>query len=178
MKVIFLRHGRYEYNVKRIFNQDVKIKISLDDVGREQARKAGKILLGMGVDIIYSSEFQRVKETVEIVNESLKKKIIFDSDLNEYKSGNRFEGRAVKNYFDEAESDRFNFKTEDGESWNDLVIRARKFINKLRKTHYKCVLIVSHEWPILAMRQVILKLDNEIAIDFRVGNCQILEYDA
>ncbi len=177
MRVIFLRHGQYDYNLKRVINQDKKIKIGLNETGKKQAFEVSGKLKRKKIELIFCSEFLRARETAEIINKVLGAKIKFDKRVNEFKAGREFEGKTTRFYLDKEAGNKYNFKTKDGESWNELVERLSEFLNSLKKKKYECVLVVSHEWPIMAAREAVFKLSNYEARNSRVGNCELLEFE-
>jgi probable phosphoglycerate mutase len=65
----FLRHGRTSSNVLGLIqgHQDV----GLDEVGRQEAKDAGRALDGLGVGRIVASDLSRVSDTARLVAEEL-----------------------------------------------------------------------------------------------------------
>ena len=64
-----LRHGRTEANARGLLLG--RADPALDDVGRDQARRAGEALVGAGVDRIVTSPLQRCRATAALVGEAL-----------------------------------------------------------------------------------------------------------
>ncbi len=60
---------------------------SFNKKGQEEAEKIIPYLVDKNIDIIYSSDLLRAKQTAEIVNKKLNKPIIFDRALRELHSG-------------------------------------------------------------------------------------------
>ena len=65
----FLRHGRTDYNLRRIVQG--QLDIPLDDTGRAQARAAADVLADAPIGCIVSSDLIRARETAEIVGARL-----------------------------------------------------------------------------------------------------------
>src|SRR3954465_3816953 len=63
--IILCRHGESEGNRGRRFGGHGATPLT--DRGREQARSAGKSLIGSGVDVVYSSDLPRAVETAQLI---------------------------------------------------------------------------------------------------------------
>jgi len=83
MKVIFIRHGQTDYNVKGLINGDKNVIVHLTAKGRKQVVVAAKKLAAIPFDVIYRSEFIRAKETTEILNSVRDIPVIVDKRVNE-----------------------------------------------------------------------------------------------
>jgi len=175
MKVVFLRHGESEYNVKGLVNTDPKKKIHLTLKGRRQAGEIREKLEGIEFDIVLVSEFLRAKETAMIVNEYSQVPMFVDKRLNEVSLG--YEGKKDENFLTDAGADLFNFKGNGKESWHDLRKRIGEFLEDLKKENYENVLIVSHQWPIRVVNGVINNLSDEEAYAVPFGNCDFFEFE-
>ena len=69
-KVLYVRHGQSETNLRGVFaggNDDTR----LTDLGREQAKNAGKELKGIKIDRIICSPLSRTYETAQIIAKEL-----------------------------------------------------------------------------------------------------------
>lgn len=87
----FVRHGESQANVNQVF-AGINRPAPLTQVGRQQARLAGRCILNMNVKIdqIVSSPLERARETAEIIADSLgidPAGIAFDARLIEYDVG-------------------------------------------------------------------------------------------
>ena len=76
MNIYLIRHGRQN---SKLCNVDVE----LSDEGREQAHSVGKRLAKYGIEVVYSSNLIRAKETADIINEYVKKPRFVDERLRE-----------------------------------------------------------------------------------------------
>ena len=148
-KLIIVRHGQTQMNVEGIFFG--KLDPGLNEMGRDQCKKAGDILKKHGYDAIYSSDLLRASETAELIN-YLKLPIKFDKRLQEIDFG-IFEGLSYKEikekYPVECEKSKNEWKTFDfvtGESLERLQSRAVEFVESLDKT--KNNLVVTH-WGVI-----------------------------
>ncbi len=82
MRLILVRHAESKANAEGI-NQGQKIDTSLSKLGIRQAKQVAQRLKDEKIDIIYSSDLKRAKETSEQINKFHKLKIIYDKRLRE-----------------------------------------------------------------------------------------------
>lgn len=178
MKVVLLRHGESEANVRDLINGDPKNKdtFPLTAKGKRQAQRAGVKLKEYPFDAIYATEFIRTQQTAHYVNTHHSLPIIIDKGLNEPNFG--YEGKTAAAFNKIAfKTDFFNFRGNGKESWNDLKKRIARFIKKLQKKNYDCVLIVTHQWVAEAFYQLCTGISNEEAHGMHIKNCVILEVE-
>ncbi len=173
-----MRHAQSEYNVNSLINQDPKIKVNITEMGKKQAREVGKELKKKNFEIVFVSDFLRVKQTAELVKGERKIEMIIDKRLNEFKLG--FEGQSAEVYYDlrRKSGNVLNYKgNENSESFVDLVNRVKGFVNYLKenKERYSCVLVVTHEAVIQALKVILLKIDEKKAYLTPFGNCKYFE---
>ena len=83
-KLILLRHGQSEWNLQNRFTGWVDVDLS--EKGEEEAKKAGRLLEGMNIDVLFTSVLKRAIRTAEIALDEMGVKdikIIRDAALNE-----------------------------------------------------------------------------------------------
>ncbi len=148
MLIIFVRHGESELN-KKGKHQFSDTKLS--KVGIKQAELVSKRLFGIKADLIISSKYQRAKQTAQIINRRLKKKVVYTDLFIEKKGpteiiGHQHGGPEEIKYLLEREKHLNDPKWHysDEENFFDVKKRARKAINYLLKTGKKSVIVVSH----------------------------------
>ena len=154
-KYFAMRHGQAESNVENFINSRIENNnCHLTEKGKKQVLAAAKILRQAQdkIDLIFSSDFLRTRETAEIVAEKLgfeKSKIIFDERLREINTG-IFDGQNVENYRKFATVEEKFYKTPSkGENLTDLKNRVAEFLYEIDKKYSdKNILIISHEYPI------------------------------
>ncbi|MBI5401693.1 class I tRNA ligase family protein, partial [Candidatus Wolfebacteria bacterium] len=156
-KYFVLRHGESENNVKNIVNSNIKHNhFHLTEKGRKQVLVAAKKHKNKKIDIIFSSDFERTKETAEIFADEIglsKSKIIYDKRLREVNTG-IFDGRNPQDYHDYFTSfeEKFYKAPPEGENLNELKNRMADFLYNIdAKYKNKNILIISHEYPIWQM---------------------------
>lgn len=178
MKVYFIRHGESEVNVRQEINEDVSRIVHLTPLGKKQAEEAGKKLKGKGIEVIFCSPFTRTKETAEILNKVLKKKIIVDKRIREIYLG--FEGENVERYREARRASgegHFNFKIRGAENFADAAERFKDFIEELRSENYDSVLVVTHEIGLMLAGYLFGKVKKEEVAKEKFGNCEIVEFE-
>ena len=152
-KLILVRHGQSEKNVKNVFSS-VYDGYPLTKLGEAEAREGAKLLKKEKIDIIYSSPVLRAKQTAQILAKG-HGEIIVDERIREVNSGQWDERGFLE---PEVLAERTAFKKlspEDfyhtprgktGESWHAVEERMVNFLKDIIIRHKGgTVLIVSHE---------------------------------
>ncbi len=163
-KIILVRHGESEKNIKNVFSC-VFEGYPLTKLGESQARNGVKLLGKEKVSAIYASPVFRTKQTAGIYAKKLKKEVVVDNRLREVDSGvwdeKRFddewvlkEQKAYKNLSHEGFYVAPRGST--GESWKQVEDRATDFFKEIIKKHKgETVVIVSHEGPLAFLMRYI-----------------------
>lgn len=156
-KYYILRHGEALSNVKNIVScWPEKFKNPLTRLGKEQVKESAEKLknlteqAGKGIDLIFSSDMLRTKQTAQIVGKALKVNPEFDKRLREYNVG-VFNGRPVMDFTEFLTNNliRFNKKSKGGETYSDIINRTFEFLKDIdKKYENKNILIVSHQVPL------------------------------
>ena len=152
-----MRHGEAEQNVKEILNSKLETNhYHLTEKGKKQVLATAKKIAKEKIDLFFSSDLLRAKETSEIIVDSLKigrDKIIFDKRVREVDFG-IFDGKKsqeYRNYF-ASYKERFEKNPPDGENFSQLKNRVSEFLYDIDKKYSnKKILIISHEAPIWCM---------------------------
>lgn len=151
MKLFIIRHGESEANAKGI-HQGQRIDTSLSKLGRSQAKKLAKRLKNEKIEVIYTSDLKRAKETAEEINKFHQVKLISDRRLREFDMGdfteieNKWE---IFQKYKEEESkkksiERYKVSPPNGESEWQHFLRVEEFLGDLLKTNYKSIVVVAH----------------------------------
>jgi len=82
MRLILIRHAESEANAKGI-NQGQKVDTFLSKLGVKQAKQVAQRLGDEKIEIIYSSDLKRAKQTAEEINKFHKLEIVYDKRLRE-----------------------------------------------------------------------------------------------
>jgi broad specificity phosphatase PhoE len=144
-----LRHGEAVSNKKKIVSSwPEKFSNPLTQKGKQQIKRLVPKIKALNINLIFSSDLLRTKQTARIISEALKFKIKFDKRLREVKTGN-FEGKPLEEWYDFYQHHYKNFFTKKpkngGENYREVKKRARKFLIEINKKYKnKKILIVSH----------------------------------
>lgn len=150
MKLILVRHGHTDALKHGIIQGHSHVP--LNRLGRSQARKVAIALRRKKIDVIYSSDSARARETAEAIGKFHPHlEIHFTSKLREKGQG-IYEGRRSELYFKHEPKDftrRQIWRPRKGESFMDLHSRIKGWWQEVRKQHRReTVLIVSHGGPL------------------------------
>lgn len=151
MEIYIVRHGETVWNKEKRIQG--RADIELNEYGRELAIKTGEALKDVHFDIIYSSPLKRAYETACLIRGNRNIDIIKDDRIKEVSFG-IFEGKCMdeliengtsfKDFFDHPE---IYLPAEEGESLEDLCIRAKNFICEIiekHKNNSQRIMIVAH----------------------------------
>jgi len=148
-KYFLLRHGQTIYQkekIKLLYLESDNDKLTITEEGKEKIKQQAEILKDKNIDLIFCSPYLRTRDTAEIVNEVLQKKIIFDERLIDVKMG-EFAGKSTDNYEIFFIRDRLGFSERPAgrENWKDILQRIESFITDVEKKYQgKNILVVSH----------------------------------
>ena len=174
-KIILLRHGESEKNVKHILD-DTPGVFPLTHEGKKKAKEAAEFIRAQGhVDALYTSPIRRAEETAGIVGKALGKEVVVDERFREVDSGS-WDGKKEGDADLEQERGAYRDLPPDvyyrtkrgatGESWEEVEKRMTEGLSDiLRKHKGETVVIVSHEGPIVYLLKAI-------------GNLTMLESDS
>ncbi|OGZ17427.1 MAG: hypothetical protein A2Z78_01620 [Candidatus Nealsonbacteria bacterium RBG_13_36_15] len=160
-----LRHGRVDQQIKRkefIYNWPDIPSVKLTKAGIDQIKKAAKILKKERIDLIYSSDIYRTRQTALIVANELGLKIKFDKRLRDINLG-IYHGKLRKEFFQDfpLSIKRFTQRPTRGENWNDVKKRLSGFLKEVEKKHKnKNILIIGHGDPLWLLEGIIKGFSN------------------
>ncbi len=149
---IFLRHGEAENNRQSIVSSyPEKKKHPLTIKGAKEIEKLIPWFKKKNVDLVFSSDLLRTRETAQIIAGALNKKIIFDKRLRENSFG-IYNGRSREEWLSlfRNQMDKCTIRPEGGENLRDVQKRMMEFLKEMdNKYKGKTILIVSHANPII-----------------------------
>lgn len=165
-RYFIMRHGESEKNVKGIISSSVDDGIHVTKKGEWDAEQEALTLKQEHIDLIITSPLLRAKETAAIVAKALgmnETAIHADARLAEYNHGS-WDGKLDSEWWNTYPDPRVLFERgpEGAESINDMRIRLGDFLYEIERTYSgKAVLIISHGWPLAALRAVSEGADTE-----------------
>jgi broad specificity phosphatase PhoE len=171
MRLYFARHGQSEANVLRVISNRGLVH-PLTELGREQATQLAQTLLAVPISKIYSSPLLRAQQTAKIVAATLKLPVEIADALREPDCGIA-EGRSDESAWAEhrqawiawLDEQRYDYRIEGGESFNDLRARFVPFIDRLLAEHDGTsdqLLLISHGELLIMMLSVMLTNAGEV----------------
>ncbi len=151
-KYFVMRHGEAESNATNIISTRVENPTHLTEKGKIQAEETAKKLSLEKIEIIFSSDFIRTRETAEIIATNVgisKEEIIYDARLREVNAGD-FDGQNVnvyRSYFS-SYGERYTKRPPEGETLMEVKCRIMSFLDEVEaKYSGKTILFVTHENP-------------------------------
>ncbi|MBI5798107.1 histidine phosphatase family protein [Candidatus Woesearchaeota archaeon] len=174
MKLILVRHGQSEHNVKGIMQGHISSKLT--EQGKKQAQDAADILKNERIDEIYASDLGRVIETANIINTYHQNKIKFTPVLRERSMG-KFEGQPaeiLENAVKESGEAYHLFRPDGGESCLDTRNKMIIFLNEMIVKHaHQTILLVTSGGNILELLLYLLKAPREDYKKYNPPNCGV-----
>jgi len=160
-----LRHGKSLRNKKNIAScWPEKPPQPLTREGKRQIKKAARKLKKNKIDLIFSSDLLRTKQTANIVGKDLGIKPKLDKRLREVNVG-VLNGKKINKiseyWFNEKKllpleytKRRFKIPAPKGESYSNVEKRALNFLKEIDKRYKgKNILIVSHQRPLTLLEK-------------------------
>jgi broad specificity phosphatase PhoE len=167
--------------------------VPLSELGERQAAALGEWCARHldPIDAVVSSPYFRARETAAIALREAGWRgvpVEIDERLREKEFGalDRLTNAGIETKFPEQVALRralgkFYYRPPGGESWTDVILRLRSFVESLLREHPgQRVAIVTHQVCVLCLRYIIEKLteDELLAIDHEgdVANCAVTTY--
>ncbi|MCX6792643.1 MAG: histidine phosphatase family protein [Candidatus Falkowbacteria bacterium] len=181
MKMILVRHGQSNYNLKDLCNGLPSKKVYLTPLGKKQASEVALKLAKKKIDVIYISKLFRSEQTAKIINRYHKVKMIADKRLNDRLMG-EFENKSAALFYAwrDKSKEPWAIAPKGGESYIDLEKRVKLFLNDLIAKDYKTVLVVSHLTVIAVIQGYFKRLSNRTIDRLNekdIPNCKVVIVD-
>jgi Fructose-2,6-bisphosphatase len=148
MKVFLVRHGHSRLNGKGI-HQPPDTKLS--DTGIRQAEAIAERFVGVNVDIILSSRYERAAHTARIISNRIDRPVVHTDLLNEFKNPSEVEGKkndsayAIKiNKMIISHADDPKWHYSDEENIFDRIARGKKVVKYIENRKEEHVLVCTH----------------------------------
>jgi broad specificity phosphatase PhoE len=166
-RYFLLRHGYSLKNQKDIAScWPEKFYLPLTKEGKKQIKEVTKKLRKKKIDLIFSSDILRTKQTANIIGEELGLKPKLDKRLREVNVG-ILNGESIKKigrFYDkerkltplEYYTKRFQMAPPKGEKYSEVEQRLYNFIKEIEaKYKNKNILIISHQRPLTLLEKVV-----------------------
>jgi broad specificity phosphatase PhoE len=205
-----VRHGQSSGNVARdaaeaagladitIAERDVDVPLS--PLGERQSDALGRWLVGLPPaqvpTVLLASPYLRARQTAERVRAAIAAagdaavpEMTLDERLREKEFGilDRLTRNGIRAKYPELAAQlghvgKFYFRPPGGESWCDVILRLRSFIEMVTREHRReRVLVVAHQVIVNCLRYLLERLDEAeiLAIDrlADVPNCSVTSYE-
>lgn len=158
-----LRHGEAKSNKERFVScWPEKIYNPLTPRGIKKIKELIPILKKEKIDLIFSSDLLRTKQTAEIIAKQLKLKVNFDKRIREHNFGifNRKPEDEWIDFF--VKIDRFKDRPPGGENWMDIKKRVSNFVKEINKKYRnKEILVITHGDVLLSFQWMFRNLSRE-----------------
>jgi isoleucyl-tRNA synthetase len=172
-KYFILRHGESECHKNGTAVSSIgKNLCPLTNKGKQHIKRVAKEMKKQKIDIIFSSDLLRTKQTAEIVGKEMGIKVKYHKQLREIKFG-IYDGNPIKEWIDfwKNRADRFTKRPPKGENYMDVRNRVDNFLQSINKKYKgKNILIVSHGGPILMMDSVMKGFSREQVLSLDTFN--------
>jgi broad specificity phosphatase PhoE len=149
MRLLLLaRHGQSLFNVDGVVNGDPVLDRGLSALGLEEARKLGRQVAGVAIDLCVVSEFPRAQQTARLALEGRDAvPTQVDSELNDIRIG-ALEGDTLAAYRTWKHAHTRGDAFPDGESLDDAARRYARAYERLLQNVAGTILCVCHEIPV------------------------------
>lgn len=170
-KITLIRHTNVDVPKGMIYGEtDVKLNACFEE-------EAAKVLVQLKekYDVVYSSPLSRCR----ILAEKISSELILDDRLKELNFGDW-----EKKYWNDIDQTKeakqwFNnyidVKCPKGESYNELLLRIKSFLDDLKMKNHSKVCIVTHGGPIRAFLVAIEGLKPEKAFDRKIEYGELIQ---
>lgn len=178
-----LRHGR---NIHQTEKKDIVYgwpnedpPCVLDPTGIEQVKTSAEQLATKNIDLIFSSDILRTRQTAEIVAKRIGlKEIHYDERLRDINWG-VFQGKTKQEawaYYQNME-EKFAKAVPEGESWNDCRQRMLDFLAETdNKYEGKTILLVSHGDALWLLQDSLKELNDKELLETRLNMIKVGEF--
>lgn len=175
-RLLLVRHGETPWNLDGRLQGSTDVDIS--NKGREQARLAGRRLSTTAIDLAYSSDQSRARETAEIILEGRDIPLHAIPELRERSHG-VFEGLTAKerrerypDMFAASVLNDLDFAPTGGETFRQTNRRMAAWAQDFQASHLdKTVLVVGHSGTLRAAILGWLDLPDHATFRFLMANC-------
>jgi 2,3-bisphosphoglycerate-dependent phosphoglycerate mutase len=153
--VILARHGESELSAAGVVSGEPSEPRGLTEIGREQARRLGELLVDEPIELCVTSEFTRVRETADLALAGREIPRLVVPELNDVRFGD-FEGRPFAEYRAWAGTRDPTEAPSGGESRAEVAARYVRGFRLVLARPEDTILVVAHGLP---LRYTLLALE-------------------
>lgn len=153
--VILARHGESELSAAGVVSGDPAEPRGLTEIGREQARRLGRLLADDPLELCVTSEFTRVAETADLALAGRDVPRLVVPELNDVRFG-AFEGLPFDEYRAWARTREPTEAPPGGESRAEVAARYARGFRVVLGRPERTILVVAHGLP---LRYTLLALE-------------------
>lgn len=150
LRLLIVRHGLTDWNMEE--RMQGRSDVTLNKEGIAQCKKLARHLSKEKIDLIFTSEMSRARDTAELIARK-KIKVIVDPNFNEIDYG-IFDGKSLKEIeshpllsklWRQRKKDRYKFRIPLGESYADVQTRIMSSLRRIIELYDDhTILIVTH----------------------------------
>jgi 2,3-bisphosphoglycerate-dependent phosphoglycerate mutase len=182
-----VRHGQSEWNALGLWTG--LTDISLNDIGREEARHSAEAIASIRFDVAYTSVLQRAQQTLDEIQEATGNTgipIFRDAALNERDYGdltgkNKWE---VRDQYGEEQFLKWrrswDYDVPGGESLKDVYARVVPYFEATilpRLRRGENVLVVAHGNSLRALVKHLESLSEDEVVSLEIGTAEVYLYE-
>ena len=170
MRIILIRHGESVSDIENRYGGSYDD--ALTEKGKGQARKLSEKVSRKGIEIVYSSNLARARETAEILGKHLDRPVQTIESMRERNFYGVLTGlkkeEAAKKFPEEVKKLTLYRNTiHSGETYDEFRTRVLFSLENIAKGNHRIVAIVTHGGPISCIVRELLKLG-----EFKkIGDC-------
>lgn len=178
-RVYLLRHGQTDWNARGLLQGESDVP--LNDLGREQARRANSTIKAFDPQQVWASPLSRAFETAQLATGWPAERLRVVEALAEMRVGSWASmtysqvSRQFPEDFAAWEADPYCHAPTGGESFNDLRARLAPLAQAIADAPCERLLIVSHGQALRALLAEILDLSSDLAWRLVFDNCHYTE---
>jgi len=177
-KYFLLRHGQTTHQIENpdivYYWPDGNPAYALTELGKRQIKEKTSQLKDKNIDLIFSSDILRAKQTAEIVAQELDLEVKIDQRLRDTNWG-IYQGKPMKQawaFYNHDMEKKFTIGPPQGESWQGLKQRTVEFLKEIEEQYnQKKILIVSHGDPLWLIESWLKDLSQKKSLEIRKDGC-------
>jgi broad specificity phosphatase PhoE len=173
MRIFLVRHGESVSDVENRYGGSYDD--NLTERGRSQAKKLAVRLSRKGIEVIYTSNLNRAKETAQLLGKALDRPVKPLESVRERNAYGVLTGmkkdEAAKKYPKEAELLKsYKNTVQGGEGYETFKARILFSLENMAKSGHQSIAIVTHGGPISCIFRELFKKELR-----RIGDCAFFE---